>query len=218
MARPKVGFTLIELLIGMIITTMVLTALSVVAFAVSTSWQQAEAANGASVTGTQVQTRITQWFRPSCNLGALQAGSLTSTLSPASLFFWMGDLTDATYPTGDGKIEFNEIGLLRYDSASQELRLYQATDWSTWSTSAKNTANGIAGTTYMNTVANMADFMTACPNYQVVMRNVTGMVLHKQTPFDRPLVEFVIKLEDSKGNSSTHYGTVTLRTVTTASN
>ena len=61
------GFTLIELLIGMIVTTMVLTALSVVTFAVATTWQAAESADAASVTGTQVQSRMTQWFRPACN-------------------------------------------------------------------------------------------------------------------------------------------------------
>lgn len=212
------GFTLVELLIGMVVTTMVLSAMAMVAFAVSNGWQAAESADAASITGTQVQTRMTQLFRPACTLGAALNGSFSSSSNPASVFFWQGDTANGATPANDGKIEFYEIGLLRYHPASKELRFYEATDWSTWSSSAKSSANAIAGTSYISSTGNMADFMTACPHYRVVMRNVTGMVLSTNSSLDKPLIEYVINLEDSKGNSSSYYGTVALRTATVASN
>jgi type II secretory pathway pseudopilin PulG len=212
------GFTLVELIIGMVMTVMVLSALAAVATAVSMGWQNADSADSAFVTGSQVQTRLVQWLRPAITLGAVQKGTLNSSTSPAMLFFWKGDLQDASNPTGDGKIEFNEIGLLSYDSASKELRVYDANDWSTWSASAQSAANAIAGTTYINSIANSTDFMAACPNYRVVMRNVHGVALNTVTASGKQLVEFVIKLQDSKDEVTVHYGTVSLRTSTTASN
>lgn len=212
------GFTLVELIIGMVITAMVLCALSVVTFAVSNGWQSADAADSSFVTGGQIQARIAQWFRPATAIGAVQHGSLTSSSNPASLFFWKTDVADVSNPTGDGKIEFNEIGLLRYDAASQQVRVYDASDWASWSAAAKTTANALAGTAYINSAANMSDFLTACPNYHVVMRDVSGMVINTVTAGDKPLVEYVITLTDSDGAASTHYGTVTLRAAQSASN
>ncbi|CAN5401295.1 hypothetical protein BH10PLA1_BH10PLA1_02640 [soil metagenome] len=205
------AFTLVELIIGMVMTAMVLSALSVVTYAVSNGWQSAVAADSTSITGSQVQTRLTQYFRPAATLGAFQHGTLGSSSNPASVFFWKADLTSTTYPTGDGKIEFNEIGLLRYEPTSQELRLYDASDWNTWSTSSQNAANAIAGTTYISSTLNMSDFMSACPHYRVVMRNVTGVLLNTDTTSDKPLMEYLVQLTDSSGQSSMHYGTITLR-------
>jgi len=42
------GFTLVELIIGMVVTAMVMLALSVVTFAVANGWQSAEAADNAT--------------------------------------------------------------------------------------------------------------------------------------------------------------------------
>ncbi len=212
------GFTLVELIIGMVITAMVLCALSVVTFAVSNGWENAQAADSSFVTGGQVQARIAQWFRPATAVGAAQRGSLGSTNSPAALFFWKSDVADVSNPTGDDKIEFNEIGLLRYDAASRQVRVYDASDWASWSAAAQSTANALAGTAYISSTLTMSDFLAACPNYHVVMRDVSGMVINTVTTGDKPLVEYVITMTDSRGASSTHYGTVTLRAAQSASN
>lgn len=213
----RAGFTIVELIIGMFITAMVLAALAAVSMAVSNGWQQADSADSSFVTGTQVQSRLAQYFRPAAAIGVVQKGSFNSTVSPATLFFWMGDTTDVTNPTGDGQIQFNEIGLLRYDTASDELRLYYASDWSTWSTGAKTAANLLASTAYINNTGNFTTFMATCPNYRVLMRNVHGVRLNTDTN-DSPLVEYQIELEDSKGHTTLHYGTITLRAPVTATN
>jgi len=211
------GFTIVELIIGMFITAMVLAALAAVSMAVSTGWQQAESADSAFVTGTQVQSRLAEYFRPASALGVVQKGTLNSSVSPATLFFWMGDATDASNPTGDGSIQFNEIGLLRYDPTSEEIRLYYATDWSTWTSGAKTAANLLANTAYINNTSNFTTFMATCSNYRVLMRNVHGMQLNTVTD-DSPLVEYQVELEDGKGQTSVHYGTITLRAPVTALN
>ncbi len=211
------GFTLVELIIGMVITAMVMAAMAAVSTAVSSGWQQADSADTAFVTGAQVQTRLAEYFRPAAAFGAVQKGTLGSSVSPATLFFWRSDQTSGASPTGDGLIEFNEIGLLRYDPTSEELRYYYATDWNSWSASTQATANLLANTAYINNTGNVANFMAACPNYRVLMRNVKGMQINTVTD-DKPLLEFVIDLEDAKGQSSVHYGTVTLRASSTATN
>ena len=83
---------------------------------------------------------------------------------------------------------------------------------------AQNAANVIAGTTYLEDPASISDFMTACPKYRVVMRNVSGMVLNTVETTDTPLVEYVIQLKDSNNVTSTHYGTVALRAPGAATN
>ncbi len=211
------GFTMVELIIGMFITAMVLAAMAAVSTAVSNGWQQADSADTAFVTGAQVQTRLAEYFRPAATVAAIQKGTLGSSVGPATLFFWRLDQTSNANPTGNGAIEYNEIGLLRYDPTSEELRLYYASDWNSWSASAQSTANSLASTGYINNAGNFAGFMAACPNYRVLMRNVTGMQINTVSD-DKPLVEFVIELEDAKGQSSIHYATVTLRAATTASN
>jgi hypothetical protein len=196
----------------MVITAMVLAAMSVVTFAVANGWQSADGADSAYVTGAQVQTRMTQWFRPAAAIGAFAPGSLDGSGAPAAVFFWEADTS------GDGKIEFNEIGLLQLDTATQQLRVYDASDWATWSTTAQDTANALAGTSYLSDTANMVDFMTACPKYRVVMRNVAAMKINVVTTGDKPLLEYVVTLVDSAGASSTHYGSVALRAAVAASN
>lgn len=206
------GFTFVELVIGMAITALVISALSAVSYAVSITWREAAAVDSSYVTGTQVQARLSQYFRSAAELGAFRRGSLNGSSTEAAIFFWMGDANS------NGSIQFNEIGLIYHDRTSKELRLYHASDWDTWGTTAQTAANAVASTSYIENTVNMADFMTACPTYRVFMRNVSGLVLNTVSTADRPLVEYVLQMEDRTGQVGTHYGTITVRAPVSASN
>jgi prepilin-type N-terminal cleavage/methylation domain-containing protein len=212
------AFTIVELIIGMAITAIVLAALATVSYAVAVNWKQAAAVESSFVTSAQVQARLSQWFRGARSIGAYHQGSLTAGGTDAAVFFWKSDETSVTYPSGDGQIQFNEIGLLEYDRNTEQLRLYEVSDWATWSAASQNSANALAGSTFITNTSNMDDFRQACPAHRVVMGNVTGFVVHPLTTGDRPLIEYVIKVRDSGGSTATHYGTITLRAPTSASN
>jgi prepilin-type N-terminal cleavage/methylation domain-containing protein len=217
MSMRRTGFTLLELLIGMVITALVMTALATVTYAVSVNWRTAELVESSYMAGAQVNARFSQWFRSAANLGATQSGSLTPSGSTAAIFFWKGDTTSNSYPNGDGKIQFNEIALLEHDQASQEVRLYSVSDWSSWSIAAQTAADALAGSAYIGSTATMDDFKTACAAYKVLVKNCTGLVLKKSTT-DTPLVEYVINIRRPNGSIGTYYGTIVLRAASNPSN
>ena len=205
------------MLIGMVITSIALAALAAVTFAVGVNWRTAEAVESSYMAGSQINARFGQYFRAAAKLGASHAGTLTSSGTAAAMFFWKGDVESVTYPNGDGKIEFNEIGLIAYDQASEEVRLYSVSDWDSWTPAAQAAANVLASSLYINTAANMTDFKTACNGYKVLLKNCTGMVIKSYTS-DTPTVEYVVNIRRPDGSVGTYYSTLTLRASQTSSN
>jgi prepilin-type N-terminal cleavage/methylation domain-containing protein len=214
--RPR-GFTLLELLIGMIITSMVLTALATVTYAVSVNWRTAEAVESSYMAGAQVNARLGQHLRSAATLGAIRNGSLNGSGTSAALFYWKGDDTSTSYPNGDGKIQYTEIALLEHDAASEELRLYTVTDFATWSGAAQTAADAIAGSVYINAATNMDDFKGACVSHRVLVKNATGLILKKYIA-DTPTVEYVVNVRRPDGSIGPYYGTIVLRASLTATN
>src|SRR5258705_4943074 len=100
------ALTLIELCIGMLVTTMVLGALSAMWFAVAHVWNTSTASQGVALTGNLAAVRLESTFRAAKYLCQYNVGSVDGKTTPAaSIFFWKGDAW-----TTHGAVRLRQLG------------------------------------------------------------------------------------------------------------
>jgi prepilin-type N-terminal cleavage/methylation domain-containing protein len=101
-ANLRRGFTFIELMMGIVVTAIVLAALSVFVFGVADGWTNAESAQSIFLSGNMAIDRIDR---------ALREATSVACPAPTDCLFWHDD-------NGDGVMQLSEISLLEYDGSA----------------------------------------------------------------------------------------------------
>ena len=188
------GFTFVELMIGIIVTSIVLCALSVFTFGVSQSWTQSESTQSVSLTGTMTVERLNQFVRSAQMIEPNPTpGSLDNSTSPATCMLW----TDSNV---DGKIEYSELAVFQYQSATDSIVEYTTTATTYCATLPSDTAFLSSPNIIATTVAN---HVTACQFFAI---NAASTTQH-------PSLEMVFKIASSSSAIPDQmvYNTATLR-------
>jgi type II secretory pathway pseudopilin PulG len=204
--RTARGFTLIELILGMLVTTLVMGAMSAFMLAVGRGWTASDSTQATTNITAQAQLRIQRLLRQARQIGAVRTGALDgSATSNAAVLYWKGDANS------DNKIQHSELALLEYHPTAdpndpQTLRLYQAV-----------LPNGTPDTTITddNEIFTDAEITTfhsfSYVSYTVVARKVNGVEFHKDdaTTMPRPTLDYLIVFPSGE----TEFGTVSPRGV-----
>src|SRR6476646_534872 len=87
--RRRHAMTLLELSIGLLITTIVIGALSSLWIAVGDTWRKSSSSQTQTLRAGQIVTRLEGTFRQAKYICQFTPGSVTDTsAAPASAFFW----------------------------------------------------------------------------------------------------------------------------------
>jgi hypothetical protein len=217
------AFTLVELMIGMVVTTLVVGALSAMMTAVGRGWVASDSVRSSSNFTTQSVTRIKQVIRSSKQIGTVRFGSLDGTAAtPAAVMLWRGDFS----PDGstiDGKVQFSELGMIEHyvgaTAATSELRYYKVVFPSTWTSAQKQAADTPALADDDIYKSNETDLFKAMTNvsYTVLATNVLGCTFTRidSASVTRPELEFQLRTQKSDGSVDYEYGTIAVRSPTT---
>jgi len=196
-------------MLGLVVSAIVVTALAAFATGVGQGWTASESAQSVELQGIMATDRIDRVVRAAKMFDSSSAvtGSLDGTGSPATLMLWANDDT-----TNDGKIQFSEMAMLQFDSATNTLREYYpnlggASDWT-------------ASPAVLMSPATFTVNPYVVSTYKILAHNVIGCQLFAISPASstqKPSIEYVLKI--SNGNSSTTvYQTCTLRGPNTSPN
>lgn len=129
------AFTLVELMIGMIITAMILGAVSALSLAMSTSWKSADGSQALCLSSHQATMRVQSRVRSCRYLGFLRAGSIDGNITPgAGVLYWKSDVN------GDGLIQMGEAAWIEHDPPSKKLLLYEVIPTSSMNPTQKSYA------------------------------------------------------------------------------
>lgn len=193
--------TLIELSIGMVITTMVMGALSALWFAMGRSWQTTGSATGAGLTASVTAMRLEQRLRTSRYVFQYASGSVTTTPgTPARVFYWKADNWSGS---ADGIVQLGEMALIEHDATAKRLYLYEPIA-STAMTAAQLTAAGTAATTIDMTDSSSPTNFKALSfvKKSVISEAVVAAALNMpaQTTNSRPLIEYTLKIKRPEGS------------------
>ncbi|HWP41145.1 MAG TPA: hypothetical protein VNL70_09485 [Tepidisphaeraceae bacterium] len=114
------GFTFVELCLGLVITSLVMSALAAFTLAMSSAWRQAEQTQSATIIANQVSAVLQEQVRQARLLGAWRAGSISGSGESAAVMLWK-EAAD-----GDGIIQDSELSLIEFDPTGHRLMIYPA--------------------------------------------------------------------------------------------
>ena len=193
---------------GMIVTGLVMSAIAALFSAVAMGWEQSGTAQSDSSQRVHAHARIQRLLRGVKQLGAVRAGSIDASASPAAaILIWN---TDAN---GDDKPQFSELALLVHQGG--DLLFYDVAYPAMWTAQQRADADNTDPITHNEIFLDegITDFLSA--DYiraTIVTSNVTG-ALFKRTDganVTRPSLDYVLKF--SKGGSTqVEYGTASVR-------
>ena len=223
------AMTVIELCVGMMVTAMVLGALSALWFAVGEAWRSTGGSQAVASTASQASVRLETAFRQARLIIKLDPGSLDLApgAEPASAFIWRGDYwntpaqqranPDYTVPLADGAIQTAELGLLEHDPAASKIYLYRAKDAALMTADQRRSASDVPTFLSLKQGSPHKAFQKLpFVDRTVIAEGVTG--LHLNTPDvqrgSRPVVEVTVRI-NRKGMTSTLFGTAVLRSPST---
>jgi hypothetical protein len=207
--------TIVELSIGMVITTLVMGAVSALWFGVCRTWQRGDGAQNVALTSGQATARLEATFRAAKYVFQIANGSVDGVTTPAAAaFFWKGDNWPAT-ANADQAVQIAELALVEHDPAAKRLYLYQAIPYASMTVSQKSRAAGVA--TYADLA--LASTRTTFKGYdfvqrQVISESITGALFGTPATSARPMLEFTLNLKRADGTALV-YGAATLRGPTT---
>jgi len=118
--RLRRGFTFVELCLGLVITSLVMSALAAFTLAMSAAWKQAEQTQSATVIANQVSAVLQDQIRQARLLGGWRAGSINGSGENAAVMLWK-EAAD-----GDGIIQDTELSLIEFDPGGHRLVIYPA--------------------------------------------------------------------------------------------
>ena len=120
---PRQGMTLPELCLGLLVTGLVLAAMSSFVMAVASHWRASDGSQEVMITANQAAARIDAIVKTAKQLGACSNGSLSPT-SPhsAAVLIWSADTSGGR---ADGKIQTSELLLVQHDRATNAIVLYR---------------------------------------------------------------------------------------------
>jgi hypothetical protein len=216
LTRGRAGFTLMELTLGMLVTGLVMIAVSALLSAVARGWEQSGATQVTSLYRVQTHARIEKYLRGAKQIGAVRSGSVDGTQAAAGVMLWAGDANL------DNKVQFSELGLLAHEggvgTSSGYLAYYDVSYPASWTASQKSAADtpALADDEIYNN-SNIDTFRTlANVRKTVVATNVVGARFTKTDGVDvtRPTLEYALKFQKD-GGTDYEYGSVSTRTPTT---
>jgi prepilin-type N-terminal cleavage/methylation domain-containing protein len=190
------GFTLVELMVGIVVTTMVLSAMTFFLFGVGDIWHETDAGQSVYLAANRATDRIDRLVRGAKLLDPDFTPGTGPT--PAACMIWAAD------NNGDGQIQLSEMALLQYDPTTQTLFQYAIP--------ASVTPNpDTAGATLLTPAAFIATpGVTATP----VAHNVTACTFNvtatNATAGNAPVLEVVMTVSDGR-SSTTVYSTSAVR-------
>jgi hypothetical protein len=221
--------TIVELCVGMVVTAMVLGALSALWYAVGEAWTSTGGSQAVASTGNQATLRLEAVFRQARFVFKTSAGSLSNdpAVEAASAFIWRGDFwnrpaqrkatSDFKTPLADGAVQLAELGLVEYDPAAGKIYLYRARDAAVMTESQREAACEVPTFDRLTTGGSRSAFRKLdYVERTVVAEGVTGLRLSfpKLQAGSRPVVDFTMNVS-RKGMSTTLYGTAALRSPST---
>jgi hypothetical protein len=207
-ARP--GFTFVELCMGLLVCSLIFSAVAAFSLAMGRSWQTSETTQASGLRTSQIMLRLQSELRGAKAVLYCQSGSLTSSTSPAQLFIWKTDNVDATSQIPDGKMQYSELELIEFSpptsTTTGTINTYQshpaAGADSEWYTSFCSTAAGVSSFKSGLTATTLATHIDG----------MTFNVQNQSSTTQAPVIETALLF---KGNGQmpdkTRYGTVTLR-------
>ena len=207
--------TLVELSIGLVITAIVIGALSSLWFAVGETWRKSSSSQGQTLRASQVAIRLEGNFRQAKYVCQLTAGSVTDTaVSPASAFFWRSDYWNAagdvsnpaafTTDVADGVVEVAELALVEYDPAAQRLYLYQPKDAAAMTTAERAAAGTVWTWADLSKSSNLTVFKgLSYVQKKVLSEGIAGAAFNMPAmkAGARPLIEFTLLMPRTGGNA-----------------
>jgi hypothetical protein len=220
--RVSAGFTMAELMLGMIITSMVMSAVAAVMISVTEGWDQGKYVQAVSVSLLQLQVRLGRIFQGAAYVAQSQSGSLSGTGSPAQIFFWMNDTWGGS---PDGIPQWGEMGLIVYDAPTQSLYLYSAIPTSqmtagqltaagaevSWSqASGASAIAAFEGNSWVKKTTLAGPGPNAVTGDTTVVTGAHIAVDWLSSASQKPTVEFQVA-ESRGGESATMYGSFVLR-------
>jgi hypothetical protein len=198
--------TLIELCIGMVITTLVLGALSALWFSVGRTWAKTSAGQNINLTAAQVTARLESYFRSAKYVFQYTAGSVDGVTTPAaSAFYWKGD---NWIGASDGAVQLAELALIEHDPAARKLYLYQAMPYVSMDAGQRIRAGGVATWADLSLASTRATFKAYdFVQRSVVSESVTGALFGvpaTASSTNRQAVEFTLYLVRDSGSALTY--------------
>jgi len=175
------AFTLVELMCGLVVTALIMAAVSGLLTAVAQGWKQSAAIQASTNVTSLTHLRLQRQLKAARLLGACRSGALDNTAAQeAAILFWKGDANL------DNKIQFSELALLEYHSSgdpndAQTVRLYQVV-WPTGWQAAQKASNDttIANNNEIFDDGEIATFKAMTyVTYSVIARHIQGAEFHK---------------------------------------
>lgn len=206
MTTCRRGFTFVELMIGMVVTAVVLSALSVFTAAVAAHWETTEAGQSAFLSASLSVDRVSRIVRAAKFLDpAAATGSLDNSTPPAACMCWARDANN------DGKMQPSELGLFAYDAASASVLWYTVQYPAGWTPARVAVADAPLSPAVLPTPAAFLSnpYAAAVP----VAHHVVGCQLIPQPvtgPGQRPGLEVVLQVDTGRSQTLV-YSTATLR-------
>jgi hypothetical protein len=214
--------TLVELCIGLVVTSMVLGALSAVWFAVAEAWTSSSAAQNVATTGSQATMRLEATLRPARAIYQWSPGSLDGNgVAPARAFIWRGDswkytagvTPDPNATVSDEAAQLAELALIEHDPAAGRIYVYQAKSPEKLTEDQRARANIVPAQADLTSPATLDVFRTYdFVERRVLSEGVAGVRLNVPAlrPGSRRIVEFTLGVARDKGRARV-YGASTLR-------
>jgi Tfp pilus assembly protein PilW len=213
--RPRHAMTLVELSIGLLITTIVIGALSSLWIAVGDTWRKSSSSQTQTLRAGQIVTRLEGTFRQAKYVCQLTPGSVTETsAAPASAFFWRSDYWNAAgdvsnpaaFSTAvtDNLVEVAELSLVEYDAASKRLYLYQAKDPAAMNSTERAAAGTVWTWTDLSKSSNLTVFKgLSYVQQKVLSEGVSAVAFNMPTARagGRPIIEFTLTMPQTGGTA-----------------
>jgi hypothetical protein len=206
----RAGFTFIELCMGLLICSLIFSAVAAFSLAMGRSWQAAETTQASGLRTSQIMLRLQSELRGAKAVLYCRPGSLTDSSSAAQLFVWKTDNVDATLKVPDQKMQYSELELIEFSPSTSTttgtICTYQAHPAagadSEWFTSFCSTAAGVSSFKSGLTASTLATHIDG----------MTFNVQNQSSTTQAPVIEIALLF---KGNGQmadkTRYGTATLR-------
>jgi hypothetical protein len=207
--------TLVEMSIGLVITALVVGALSALWYAVADTWQRSSSSQNLALTANQAMTRLETTLKQSKYVCRMDAGSLDgSASSPASVFVWKTDSwTGTPTATEDGQVQVAELMVIEHDPAAKRIYVYQPISIASMSASQRMAASTVWVWDDLRKGGTVSTFKKLDYVKKTVMSEcIAGMVVSAPatTTGGRPIVEFTLSVTRPQG-SLLVYGSAALR-------
>ncbi len=193
------GFTFIELCLGLVVMSLVMSALAGFSLAMVSAWKSSEKSQGLTLLGNQAAIRLQDAIRQAKLIGAFRGGSIDGTSAGAAVLIWGSDAN------GDAEIQAAEVELIEHDPDSKTLRLYP---------SGQGDAVSKWHYTTFVTPDTIDQFRTG-RSYTLLARGVYGASFQTAgttSTAQNPILRYALKLvSDSDPTPLIQYGAATVR-------